>query len=353
MLDFNNLLSRLCLVPSVSSREDRAHAFFKELCAPYFDEVLCDRFGNVIAKKLCGKKGAKKLMLDAHLDEIGLVVTEICDGGFVKVAPIGGVDTGILPAMELILYGKETIRGIVAAAPPHLIPADKRGKKQEMSSVLVDTGYSRESLEKIISPGDLIGFDTKFTELLNNRAASKGMDDRACGLCLIGAVELVCGKDIDYDIYVTLSIREETGALGAVMAAYSVEPDFAIVVDVDHARLPGDTEKARDLIGEGASITYTDTLCRHLSDALVNSSKNARLPIQVIADTGHTGTNAHEMAVSAGGIPCVVLSLPLKNMHTPVELCDISDMESVANVIAAFITDGTYKGEGEILFDRT
>jgi len=352
MLEYGKLLTELASVVSVSSREDKAHDWFVDLCTPIFDEVYTDHNGTVTAIKRCGKPEAEKLMLDAHLDEIGMVVTDITEKGSVKFASVGGIDTGILPASELIIYGKKTVRGIVAAAPPHLVPESQRGKKPDISSLYIDTGYAKEELSKIVSKGDLIGFDTSSSKLINNKFYSKGLDDRACALCIIGAVELLKNKEINYDIYAVFTSREETGTLGAVTSAYNLRPDMAIVVDVDHARLPEGEDIHHCVMGKGGSITYTGTLSRRLSDALVKSAKDSGLPYQVTATGGHTGTNAHDLAVACDGIPTVVLSLPLKNMHTPVEICSLSDMESVAGIIAEFASNGTFSGKEVVLIDR-
>jgi len=352
MMDFGRSLAELSKVMSVSSREANAHQWFTDLCKPIFDEVYADRNGTLICVKKCGKPDAEKLLLDAHLDEIGMVVTDITEKGSVKFASIGGIDAGILPASELIIYGKEPIRGIVAAAPPHLIPASQRGKKPDISSLYIDTGYTKEELCKIVEKGDMIGFDTSSSRLLNDRFYSKGLDDRACALCIIGAVELLKDKEFNYDIYVSLSVREETGSLGAVSTVYNIRPDIAIVVDVDHARLPGGEDKEHCEMGKGGSITYTDTLSRGLSKSLIDSARASGYPYQITAAGGNTGTNAHPLAIACDGVATVVLSLPLKNMHTPVEICSIKDMESVAGIIAEFASSSTFSGKEVVIIDR-
>jgi len=351
MLDFGKLIAETVPVVSVSGREFSAHEYFKKLCAPYFDEVRADRNGSVIAVKKCGKPGAPKLLIDAHIDEIGLVVTEITEKGFIRFAPIGGVDAGILPALELLVYGKKVIRGVVAAPPPHLLSAEQRGKRPEISSLYLDVGYTKEELEKIVSVGDVIGFVPNSSRMLSDRYYSKGMDDRSCCLCIIGAVELLSGRDMKYDVYAVFSSREETGTLGILSSAYAVDPDLAIVVDVDHALLPDGSNKGAPVVGGGAIVTYSDNLSRALSDALLESAKRSRATYQITAFTGPTGTNATALQISRHGVPSVILSLPLKNMHTPVELGCVSDMESVSTVIAQFVCDGGFDGKEVVLID--
>ncbi len=322
--------------PAVSGFEEMAFDVVKEISEDLFTEIRTTSTGSFIGYRSCGKPNAKKLLLDAHLDEIGMVVTQILDGGFLKVSNCGGVDTRVLSAGEVYIYGKKTITGIVCAKPPHLKTEEDRKKKILLKDMSIDTGYTKEELEEIVSVGTPVGFKVETKRLGKNLATGKSFDDRICGTVILHALELLKGKDLDVDIYVLFSGGEETNFVGSRPGAFIVDPDYAVVIDVCHCAIP-ETPKVRqsNFINKGGVISYSTTTSRWFTQMLIDTAKENNIPHQIIAEAGYTYTNAHTIQISREGVPTVLLSIPLKNMHTPAEIGSLLDVENSAKAIAA------------------
>ncbi|MBE6648051.1 MAG: M42 family metallopeptidase [Ruminococcaceae bacterium] len=322
--------------PGVSGFEEMAFDTVKELCEDFFTEIKTTSTGSVIAYRPCGKPNAKKLLLDAHLDEIGMVVTKICDGGFLKVTNCGGIDTRVLSAGEVYIYGKKTITGVICSKPPHLTTDEDRKKKILLKDMAIDTGYTKEELEEIVSVGTPVGFKVKTERLGKDFATGKSFDDRICGTVILRAIELLKDKELNVDIYALFSGGEETNYVGSRPGAFIVDPDYAVVIDVCNCAIP-ETPKFRqtNFINKGGVISYSSTTSRKLTQKLIDTAKENGIPHQVIAEAGYTGTNATMIQIARAGIPTVLISIPLKNMHTPAEIGSLKDVENTALAVAA------------------
>lgn len=339
-IDTVKLLRSMTEIMSVTGFERKGGDALRALVAPYFDENYCDRTGNHIFIKRCNRKNPKKILLDAHFDEIGMMVTEIHEGGFISFAPVGGFDRGILPAGEVYIYGEKTIYGVICATPPHLQKPGDAEKLPEMADMLIDTGYDKEELEKIVKIGTPIGFYCNGGELKGCRIRGRGFDDKSCGAALISAVASCERENLSADIYVAISAREEIGGEGPMLAAFDIRPDAALVADVNFARTPG-TEKHETIeYGKGAGLSLTATCNRALSRRIIEVAKEKEIPLSLVAEGTDMGTNAAYLQLAMEGIPCVALSLPLGNMHTYNEALDKRDLEALSDLVSALICDG-------------
>ena len=177
----------LCSLMSVSGFERRSSDKLRQLYGEHFDEIRSDAVGNHLFIKRCGKENAPLALVDSHFDEIGMMVTEICDDGFVKFTRIGGLSLAILQAADVVIYGKEEIRGVIISTPPHLRTGDA-DTLSDFEDLLIDTGYTKETLEKLITVGTPIGFLPHYSELLNGQLAGKSLDDKACAAVCIEAI---------------------------------------------------------------------------------------------------------------------------------------------------------------------
>lgn len=337
---YTELLKTLCDTMSISGSTRTAAESLRTLFEGGFDSVVTDPVGNVILTKKCGAECAPHLLIDAHLDEVGMMVSEICEGGFLRVVPIGGIDTRILQAADVLIYGSEVIRGVVASTPPHLQAAGDTDKLVKMKDVLIDTGYSKERLEQFAPVGTLVGFASGLRPLAGKMLSGRGLDDKCCAAAALLALEETPRESLTFDVTLVLAAFEETAATGgAAPAAYSVSPDLALALDVDFGSAPDDGDNKELLpLGDGLSVTFSSVTSRRCTKAFVRLCEEKKIKYQICVSAGSLGTDGEVISVSRGGLSCVNLGVPLRNMHTYTEVISGDDALALADGIAAVMT---------------
>ena len=339
-MELYGILERLCGLAGPSGFEGSVAAAAKELMEPLMNEVTLDRLGGVIGVRRCGRPNAKRLLLDAHLDEIGLIVTGI-EEGFLRFAPIGGVDPRMLPARELtILTHPEPLFGVVACLPPHVQTAADHDKSVSIEDLRVDVGMTQEQAEKAIPIGTPMVYREGCFRLAGDQVCGKALDDRSCFAILLRTAQLLKDEELDVDLYIMGSVREEVAGTGAIVGTNAINPDWCVATDVTFGITPGLSEDevpcklhGGPAIGVGPNMTWA------LTDRMVAKAKANNIPYQLEVMEGHTGTNGWHMQTCLEGIPTSVVSLPLKYMHSPIEVVSLEDMENVARLLAAFTRD--------------
>lgn len=334
MENIKNTLIELCREMTVSGYEYRAEEKIREMCGDIFDEIRCDPMGNFVLMKKSKLQNAPKLLIDGHFDTVGMMVTDIKKDGFLSVVNVGGLDTRVLPATELTVYGKKEIYGLITSTPPHLrrAGADSMPKLEEL---YIDTGYSKEELEKIVSIGDPVGYRYVFTEMNDNYVTTSGLDDKACVCGIIEAIRDIDVNQLKYDVYVTISAQEETGKNGSARAAFGIEPDIAIITDVNFASGDGTPEYECIKCKGGASVDISSLTDKVLTRGIIKLLSKKGIKHQIICEPGRTYTNNEGVLVSGHGVRTAVLSVPLKNMHTPCETVNLEDIKSLKEILIA------------------
>lgn len=341
-MKLTDVLNTLCSLPAVSGFEQQAAQAVAELLRKTCRTVEIDRCGSVLGYLPCGKKNAKTILLDAHLDQIGFVVTEVLDGGFVRFAPVGGVDPRMLLADEVTILADEPLYGVVSCMPPHLLRAGEQDKAVPIDEMLIDTGLA--DAKGRIQIGMPIVFAQKQLRLLGGRVAGKCLDDRAGIAAILFAMEkLKHEKKRKCDIAVLISAQEEVTGLGAQAGAFAVQPDYAIAVDVTHGKTPDGPSDGVFELGSGAAVGVGPNLHRGLTNMLIKTAKACDLDYTLEVMEGNTGTNAWTMQIVARGIATALLSIPERYMHTPVETVAVQDVETVGKLIWQFVR--TFDGE--------
>lgn len=339
-MEVKEILRSLCAEKGVSGREEEMYKTAAYLVGGIADRITCLPTGTVIAS--VGSDDAKRhIMLDAHLDRIGLVVTYINDDGFLKAEPVGGIDMRALSGAAVTIRVKnhdEALTGVICTLPPHLVK-DEKGLTRDM--IWIDTGLPAERVHELVSIGDEVIVKSSFRELLNNTVAVSALDNRAGCAVIIRCAQLLSGKLENTRLSLVFSSQEETNESGAKTAAFILEPDEAIIVDVGFASQEGVPSDKSGALGKGPIISIAPTLSRRMTDGLISAAKKLGLTYDFEVDGGSTGTNADGIAVTRGGIPCAVISVPEKNMHTQTETVSLDDIESTARVIAEYISGGT------------
>lgn len=307
-----------------------------ELLRPLVDEVETDRFCSVLGIRRCGRENAPRVLLDAHLDEIGFMVTGY-DEDFLRFRPVGGVDARMLPGRELTLMTRPERVGIVAVKPPHVLSQEEREHAIPLEELRIDVGLTQEEARSLIPIGATAVYREKCVRLHGSRVTGKAMDDRSCFVLLLRALELLQGEALDVDLYVLGSDQEETGGFGASAAAFRVRPDCAVAVDVTFGVQPDCGKGEAHPLGGGPAIGVGPNMARWMTARMRETARRENIPHTVEVMSGNTGTNGWEIQVAREGVATQVLSIPQRYMHTPIEVIDLEDVEQGARLLAAFL----------------
>ena len=330
-----DILKRLCTEKGISGKESEMFEIIKELLDGKASVRKMSN-GNIIAET--GNKNSDyHIMLDAHIDRIGLTATYIDDRGFVKAEPVGGMDLRALPGSAVIINGREDLLGVVCVMPPHLTKGEETLSRD---NIWVDTGLPAEKVKELVSLGDSIIVKSNFREMLNDTVSVSALDNRAGCAALIRCAGLLAGKELPCRVSFVFSSQEETNESGAKTAAFELDPDEAVVVDVGFAKQEGVPSGKSGELGCGAIISIAPVLSRKITDKLVDISHKLGANCDFEVDGGNTGTNADGIAISRGGVPCGVLSVPEKNMHTQTETVYMRDIEKTAEILSVYISEG-------------
>ena len=306
----------------------------------HLDDVSVDKLGNVIGVKkgtYKDKENNIKIMLAAHMDEIGLMVKDIEENGFIRFTNIGGIDPRTILGQEVIVHGIEDLFGVIGSKPPHLQDASEQNKAIKMEDMTIDIGYPKEKVEELVSIGDPITIRRNVKDLLGKRIAGKALDDRAGVAALYECMKELEKIHHEADIYFVTTVQEEVSMAGALVSSYSINPDIGIAIDVGFGATPELPKSSTIELGKGPGITLGGNIHPNLRKKLVSIAKEYNIPNQVEISPGPTGTDARAMQITRDGIPSLLLSIPLRYMHTSVELLDMDDICNTGKLLAFFI----------------
>ena len=337
-------LKQLVETPSPTGFEEPVAALVRERLGTVADEVSTDTMGSVSAVLSGTDEAAPSLMLAAHMDEIGLMVTYISPEGFLSVASLGGVDAAILPGMRVDVHtAAGPLRGIVGRKPIHLIEPDERKAVTPLSGLVIDLGLKPKRVKKLVSVGDPITFAVGFERFGDGMAVSKCFDDK-CGVWVACRVmeKLAAAGRAAGDFIAVATTQEEIGTRGAMTSAHAVNPDVALAFDVTHATdYPGiDAAKYGKIVcGAGPVIARGPNINPVVFERLVAAAKAEGIPYQLEAEPSVTGTDARAIQVARDGIPTGLISVPLRYMHTPTEVVCLADLDATVRLITRFARD--------------
>lgn len=338
MLDLKAHLKSLVEAHAPSGHEAPIREIVRAAWTPYIDAFEQDKLGSLIGIKRGRQQGEtrRKLMLAAHMDEIGMMVREIIDG-FVFVHRISGVDSRIMPAQPVIVHGRRPLPGVVATIPPHLLSENAGKRYPNFDELIIDLGLPANEVNALVRAGDLITIDAPMIELMGRRVAGKAMDDRACVAAVTVCLEQLQHTAHVWDVYAAATVQEETGLYGATTAAYHIQPDAAIALDVGFAKQPGvDGDDTYDM-GAGPTLGTGPNFHEKLNEKLRQTARYHEIKYHDEPMPGASGTDAWAIQVSQQGIPTALFSLPIRNMHSPVETVDLGDIERTGRLLAHFI----------------
>ncbi|MCL2408521.1 MAG: M20/M25/M40 family metallo-hydrolase [Oscillospiraceae bacterium] len=329
-----DILIELCALPGPAGFEQPVAERCRELLAPYMTDTWIDVLGNAIGVRKCGKDNAPKLLFDAHVDEIGLIITGI-EEGFLRFHALGGLDARTLPAAEVQILSDPPLYGVICVMPPHVLKKEDTDKALKIEDLFIDIGLNQEDTEKAIqlgTPGVMYNGVQKFGD---NLLCGKALDDRAGFAAILCALELLKDSKLDVDLYVMASAQEEVGTRGAETGAFAIDPDYCVVIDVGHAKTPDSKpQEVKEALDKGVIISRGPNMNRDFTETAVRLAKEQEIPHQIdVVPGGSSGTNARAIQISRNGVVTALFGLPMKYMHTPFEVCSIDDIESAAKLM--------------------
>jgi tetrahedral aminopeptidase len=331
-------LEKLSNARGVAGREEEVRNLMITLLKPYADEVVVDRMENVIATKK-GRKTTPKIMLAAHMDEVGLMVKTVTKDGFLQFTKMGGIDDRILLAQKVsVLTDKTALPGVVGSKPPHIQKEEERKKIVSYDEMFIDVGaQDREDVKTMgIKVGDPVAFDVKYVKLGKDTVMGKAFDNRAGCATMVEALKQL--GETDCTVYAVGTIQEELGLRGAATATFGVDPDVGIALDVT---ISGDTPGIKDFdttvkMGKGPALTVSDSgLITHpkVLRWLIDTATQSGIDYQL--ETGLMGTtDAARMSLTRQGVPSGTISIPARYIHSPVGLISLKDAENCAKLAA-------------------
>ncbi len=331
------LLKTLCEASGAGGFSDISQTIVS-LVKPYADEVTVDTLGSVTAIRRCGKKEAPLLLLEAHMDEIGFIVTHVDDDGFVHVSNCGGIDRRVLAASEVTLLTDPVCDGVFCSTPPHLAGEDDKIKPLE--DMGIDVGLLPKEAKQRIPKGTRGVFRAHFEELGEHLVCAKALDDRAGCAAVIRAMALLKSASLSCDVAAVFAVQEEIGGAGATTASFAMCPAAAIATDVSFAQTPDAPSHKCGQLGKGAMLGMAPSLDAALTACIRAIAEEQHLDLQYEVMGGSTGTDADSIVTTQCGVPTALLSIPQRYMHTPIEVVDVRDVESVACLMAGIAQGG-------------
>jgi len=335
--EIKSILQQLTSVPALSGYESRLHETLNALWQPYLDQTSISRVGSYHALRY-GKAAEPRprLILTGHMDTIGLMVNRIQDG-FLRLTAIGGIDARLLPGQMVTVHGKREIPAMIVQPPPFLLPKEFQTNPVPLQHLWADCGLSADQARQQIQIGDLVTFDQAFLELNNDIVASPGLDNRASLAALTVCIQELTKHQPLWDSWFVASVQEEETQVGALSSAFQIQPHLAIVIDVTFANSPGSPPHKTYPLGKGITLGWGAAVHPYLYNSFKDLADQLEIPYKLEPMPRRSGTDADSLQTVAQGIPTMVIGIPLRYMHSAVEMVSLKDIQRVARLMVEFI----------------
>jgi endoglucanase len=327
--------------PGLSAYEVPILRIIEEKWRPLVDEISISRLGSLQAlKRGRGRGKHPSILIATHMDAVGMMVTKIVDG-FLHVEEIGALDARILPGTPVIVHGRRELAGVVALPPPRTLPPpleERREGSISLRHLLVDVGLLPPRVAELVRVGDLVSFDTKPMELAGDTLTGHALDNRASVAALTVCLEELQTKSHVWDVWAVATAQEEETLVGAATSAFDLRPDIAVAIDVTFAKGPGSDGWETFPLGKGPTLGWGANLHPFLYKRFQELAERLEIPAAMELTPAHSGTDAYAMQVARAGIPTMLIGIPLRYMHTPVEMVAIKDLQRAGRLLAEFIS---------------
>ncbi len=318
--------------------EEGVASIVKRAFGRYTQDIQTDVLGNVFATVQGTGEGKRPtVMLAAHMDQIALLVKAILPGGYLRVVQAGGFDARTLVGQEVLVHGRETLRGIIGSKPPHVTTAEERKRTPPLEELFIDVALSEERAKQLVHVGDVVTLASQPVHLLNRRISGKSLDNRTSIAILLECLRYLGDKPHEADVIMVATVQEEVGTRGAIAAGYREKPDVAVAVDVTWADMPEQPQDLSFKMGEGPSVTFGPNIHPKVFRALKDAASSSHMPWQLELSQGPTGTDGRAFQIAADGIATGVIGIAIRYMHTAVETGSYDDIETCAKILARFI----------------
>jgi endoglucanase len=335
------LLQKLTEVPGPSGFEQPTAAIIRELWQPYVDSLTVDRLNSVIAiKEGEGREPRPRLLIAAHLDEIGLMVSQIEEKygfGYLRLVPLGGVDRRQVMGQMVEVHGRRPLVGVLGGLPGPRQPSERQNKSYNYEELVADVGLPFAQVQELVSVGDAVTFRQPLRKLYGKRVTGKSLDNRASVAAVTICLEQLHGRSHIWDVVAVATSQEETRLLGAFTTAYAYQPDAALAIDVTFAKAPNISGGKLFELGEGPVLDIGPNVHPGMYQALQDAAEAIEMKVHSDTHTRASGTDAFGLQVARAGIPTGLISIPLRNMHTMVEVVDTADVERSGRLMAEFV----------------
>jgi endoglucanase len=331
-------LKDLISAPGLSGYETAVRTRIATEWQPLTDELAVTRLGSLHGLRrgtaeVAGRRPS--VLYAAHMDAIGLMVTRLVDG-FLRVTEVGGLDPRVLPGQLVTVHGREDLPGLIVSPPPHLLPAELRGKPTPLDQLWVDTGLLPEETARLVRVGDLVSFAQSPIEFEGESLAGHTLDNRASVAALTVCLQELQGRQLTWDVWMAATSQEEETFGGAFTSAFAVRPDLAVAIDVTFASSPGSPAHNTFPLGKGITLGWGPNIHPGVFKIFKTLADSLEIPWKIDPIPANAGTDAYAMQMSADGIPTMLIGIPLRYMHTPVEMVSLKDVRRAGRLLAEF-----------------
>ena len=347
MKDYLPFLKKLLSAPGLSGHENPVRKLIIDEWSSITDEIQINTLGSLYGYcKGNAKEPRQKVLLAAHMDAIGLMVTTI-DNGFIHITEIGGIDPRVLPGQPVIIHasggnqGQEDLPGVIIQPPDYLLPPERNSETVGLEYLLVDTGLPANETTKKVLPGDLVSFAQEPIEMSKHILAGHSLDNRASVAALTICLDILVNRSHSWDVWAVATVQEEETLGGALTSAYEIQPDLAVAIDVTFGKGPGDSDNETYPLGKGLTLGWGPNIHPGLHDAIKELADHFEIPYKTEPMPHHSGTDAIALQIARAGIPTMVISIPLRYMHTPVEVVSMKDIDRAGRLLAEFVSSLT------------
>jgi tetrahedral aminopeptidase len=337
MTEILPFIKQLMTAPGLSGNEAAVRAIIEEAWKPLTDDISVSRLGSLHGLlRGTGEEPHKSIMLSAHMDAIGLMVTRNVEG-FLHIMSVGGVDPRVLPGQPVIVHGRRDLPGVVVMTPTKLLPSKYQAAPVPMEHLLVDTGLPAAEIARLVRPGDLVSFAQEPVETASETLCGHTLDNRASVTAVTVCLQELQKRQHLWDVWAVATVQEEVTLGGAYTSGFQLHPTVAVAIDVTFASSPGTPDNRSYGLGCGPCLGWGPNIHPALFKAFEETAERLEILYQKEAMPGFSGTDAIALQVAAGGSPAMVVSIPLRYMHTPVEMVSLKDINRTGRLLAEFI----------------